>query len=87
VAVLFTDVNMPGELDGLDLARLVHKRWPAVRLIVTSGGSRVAPRDVPEDGRFLAKPYLLSRVTALVEELAESTAPGEPSDGWGPRPR
>jgi CheY-like chemotaxis protein len=71
VAVLFTDVNMPGELDGLDLARVVHERWPAVRLIVTSGGGRCSPRDVPEEGRFLPKPYRLSHLTTLVEELAQ----------------
>jgi DNA-binding NtrC family response regulator len=81
VAVLFTDVNMPGQLNGLDLARLVHKRWPAVRLIVTSGGGRVAPKDVPADGRFLAKPYRLGHLTTLVDELAEFEAPsGLPGD-------
>src|SRR5580704_5628561 len=57
VAVLFTDVNMPGGLDGLALAQLVHDRWPRVRLLVTSGGLKVGPADVPDDGRFLAKPY------------------------------
>ncbi len=80
VAVLFTDVNMPGQLDGLDLAHLVHKRWPAVRLIVTSGGGRVAPKDVPDDGRFLAKPYRLGHLTTLVEELTEFEAPEDPPD-------
>jgi len=70
VAVLFTDVNMPGELDGLALARLVVDRWPRVRLLVTSGGGNVGPTDVPVDGRFIAKPYSLSRMRALVDELA-----------------
>jgi DNA-binding NtrC family response regulator len=77
VAVLFTDVNMPGRLDGLDLARLVHDRWPGVRLIVTSGGGRIAPKDVPEEGRFLAKPYRLAHLTTLVEELAGRAAADE----------
>ncbi|MGA0600288.1 response regulator [Caulobacter sp. KR2-114] len=81
VAVLFTDVNMPGERDGLGLARLVHERWPAVRLIVTSGGGQISKRDVPDDGRFLAKPYRLSHLTNLVEELAASQAPGRPAGG------
>src|SRR5580692_10441147 len=49
VAVLFTDVNMPGDLDGLDLARLVHERWPNVRLLVTSDGQRAGPEDVPDE--------------------------------------
>jgi CheY-like chemotaxis protein len=71
VAVLFTDVNMPGGLDGLGLARLVHDRWPCVRLLVTSGGIKVGPADVPDDGRFLAKPYSLSKLTSLVDELVD----------------
>ena len=37
IGVLFTDVNMPGALDGLDLAELVHLRWPHIKLVVTSG--------------------------------------------------
>jgi len=81
VAVLFTDVNMPGRLNGLDLARVVHERWPAVRLIVTSGGGQVAPEDVPEHGRFLPKPYRLSHLTTLVEELAALKARNGSSEG------
>src|ERR1700679_2781746 len=50
VAVMFTGVNMPGALDGLALARLVYDRWPHVRLLVTSGGAKVGPGDVPDDG-------------------------------------
>lgn len=57
VGVVFTDVNMPGALDGLDLAHEVHRRWPKVKLIVTSG--RVHPKldDIPDAGRFVPKPY------------------------------
>lgn len=69
VAVLFTDVNMPGELDGLELAHLVHDRWPRVRLLVTSGGARTGPQDVPDEGRFLSKPYSLQSMCSLVDEL------------------
>jgi CheY-like chemotaxis protein len=71
VAVLFTDVNMPGDLDGLDLARLVHQRWPNVRLLVTSGGAKAGPDDVPDEGRFLAKPYSLNRLCSIVDELVD----------------
>jgi two-component system, response regulator PdtaR len=74
VAVLFTDVNMPGGLDGLGLARLVHERWPRVRLLVTSGGAAVGAADVPDDGRFIAKPYALSTLTSLVDELVKEAA-------------
>ncbi len=74
VAVLFTDVNMPGELNGLELARLVHDRWPRVRLLVTSGGGRAGPQDMPDDGRFIAKPYSLDRMCSLVDELVGAGA-------------
>ena len=71
VAVLFTDVNMPGDLDGLGLARVTHERWPNVRLLVTSGGQRAGPEDMPDDGRFIAKPYSLRRMRSLVDELVQ----------------
>ena len=57
VRVLFTDINMPGALDGLDLARETHARWPSIKLIVTSGRAQPPDRDIPDDGRFVAKPY------------------------------
>lgn len=57
VRVLFTDINTPGPLDGLDLAREVHARWPTVKSIVTSGRLRLSGEEIPEAGRFLPKPY------------------------------
>ena len=57
VQVLFTDIDMPGELDGMELAERVHQRWPKVLLLVTSGGASLADADIPDDGMFLAKPY------------------------------
>jgi CheY-like chemotaxis protein len=68
IGVLFTDVNMPGKLDGMALAELVHHKWPDIKLVVTSG--RVLPRPVPDDGRFLPKPYSLQKLTNLVEEVS-----------------
>jgi DNA-binding NtrC family response regulator len=70
IAVLFTDVNMPGQLDGLGLAHLVHERWPDVRLIVTSGGEKVGLADLPDKGRFIAKPFSLSAMRILVSQAA-----------------
>ena len=55
VGVLFTDVNMPGPMDGLSLAELVHAKWPDIRLVVTSG--RGLDRPLPDHGAFLTKPY------------------------------
>ena len=69
VRVLFTDINMPGALDGLDLARQVHERWPAIKLVVTSGRLRPSDSEIPDSGRFIAKPY---SPDALVEEIREA---------------
>ncbi len=66
VRVLFTDINMPGALDGLDLAREVHARWPAIKLVVTSGRPRPSDSEIPDAGRFVAKPY---SPDTLVDEI------------------
>lgn len=68
IRVVFTDINMPGRLDGLDLARLVNERWPAVQVALTSG--RPLPGS-PPDGvdRFVAKPYQLDEMIQVVKDL------------------
>jgi len=66
VGVLFTDVNMPGSVDGVELARMVHRRWPDLRIIVTSGRDRPP---VPDDSLFLPKPYRPREVAHVIEEL------------------
>src|SRR3990167_5873128 len=56
VGVLFTDVNMPGRCDGIELARLVHESWPKVHIVITSGRSDMTAL-VGAGERFLLKPY------------------------------
>jgi len=68
VAVLFTDVQMPGELDGVQLARIVHHRRPDVRLVVASGRTRLSAGDLPDHGRFVPKPY---RPDELIEVMRD----------------
>jgi DNA-binding NtrC family response regulator len=74
VRVLFTDVQMPGQLDGMDLARKIHEQWPKVLVLITSGNSRPAKADIPNQGHFLAKPYrsedVISEIAALAREQA-----------------
>src|ERR1700751_906723 len=55
--LVFTDMHMPGSMDGLNLAHAVRNRWPPIKIIVTSGRESVAERDLPAGGRFFAKPY------------------------------
>ena len=57
VDVVFTDVTMPGEMDGLALAECVHRLHPQVELVVTSGRHVIANDNLPDDGTFLRKPY------------------------------
>src|SRR6187200_843666 len=62
IRAVFTDVHMPGSMDGLRLARVVRNRWPPVALIVTSGHTNVLESDLPTGGRFLHKPYEASQI-------------------------
>ena len=52
ISVVFTDVHMPGSMDGLKLAHAVRNRWPPIRIIVTSGRGQIEERDLPKGGLF-----------------------------------
>jgi CheY-like chemotaxis protein len=69
VRLLFTDIQMPGELNGMGLAREVHARWPDVLLVITSGQTRPNPADIPDDGRFIKKPYRAADLLSEVDDL------------------
>jgi two-component system, response regulator PdtaR len=69
VDLLFTDVQMPGSLNGMELARVVHARWPNILLMLTSGRERPTRTEMPEDGRFVAKPYSAQELIGQVNDL------------------
>lgn len=71
IGAVFTDVQMPGKMDGIKLAEVVRNRWPAVALLVTSGKGHVLESELPNDGRFLAKPYLPFQIQTILRELLE----------------
>jgi CheY-like chemotaxis protein len=73
IAVIFTDVQLPGSMDGLKLARAVRGRWPPIKIVATSGQVHVREIDLPEGGRFLAKPYSPVQVTGVLWELTAET--------------
>src|SRR5918995_5251512 len=73
VQVLFTDVHMPGSMDGMALAEQVHQRWPHIRLLISSGYARPHPDEIPDNGHFVPKPY---RGDTLVQHIAEMMQPG-----------
>jgi DNA-binding NtrC family response regulator len=68
IGLLFTDINMPGPLNGLDLARQVSTAKPDVELIVTSGAVTLTAVDLPDHGTFLPKPYPAQTLINMVAE-------------------
>src|SRR5918998_663745 len=56
ISLLFTDIQMPGSMDGLQLAHAVHTRWPAIKIILVSGQVVVSDADKPAQSRFFGKP-------------------------------
>src|SRR6202163_2481562 len=56
IELLFTDIQMPGSMDGLKLAYAVHKRWPLIKIILVSGQLKLTDDDKPADSRFFGKP-------------------------------
>jgi two-component system, response regulator PdtaR len=69
IRVVFTDINMPGSMDGLRLAAAVRDRWPPVHIIVTSGNFQPASHELPAGSSFLSKPYDPQRFVAELRGL------------------
>ena len=64
INVVFTDIQMPGSMDGLKL-----DRWPPIKIVATSGHVKLGPGDLPEGGRFLPKAYSRAEITKILREL------------------
>jgi len=71
IALVFTDIDMPGRMDGLMLAVFVRERWPHIQTILTSGKFATAPGGMPPDSLFFTKPYVESE---LVDAFRKKTA-------------
>lgn len=69
IRLMFTDIDMPGSMDGLKLAAAVRDRWPPVKIIVTSGHHIVDVADLPDGSVFFSKPYQHDAVMVSVREL------------------
>jgi CheY-like chemotaxis protein len=72
ITVVFTDIQMPGSMDGLKLAQAVRGRWPPIKIVATSGRVDVRESDLPEGGRFIPKPYSPKEITGVLRELTGS---------------
>lgn len=69
IQLVFTDVDMPGSMDGLKLAAFVRDRWPPIKIIVTSGHRQPEIGQLPQGSPFLTKPYASSEVATVIREL------------------
>lgn len=70
IELMFTDIDMPGGVDGLKLAASVRDRWPPIKIIVTSGHRKVDVDALPVEARFMVKPY---DPTAVIRSIREMT--------------
>ena len=64
IHLVFTDIDMPGSMDGLKLAAAVRDRWPPVHIIITTG--KVRPLEIPANALFIPKPYVGENVVAAM---------------------
>lgn len=69
IVLLFTDVNMPGSMDGLKLAHAVRNRWPPIKIVVVSGHVQVDQNDLPSHSRFFGKPFEAQKMIGELREL------------------
>lgn len=71
IHIVFTDIQMPGSMDGIKLARFIRGRWPPIKLVVTSGQVAIRDGDLPEGGVFIGKPYTSAEISAILRDLAD----------------
>jgi two-component system, response regulator PdtaR len=72
ITVVFTDIHMPGSMDGLKLAAAIRGRWPPIRIVATSGRAKIGDDDLPSGSRFLPKPYNARQIVETLRDLTET---------------
>ena len=70
IRIVFTDVEMPGSMDGLRLARAIRERWPPIELILTSGRGRIDADEIPTRGQFVPKPYNFDVLVTAIKKAS-----------------
>ena len=69
IRLVFTDIQMPGSMDGLQLASAIRDRWPPIGLIITSGNMTAPLMDLPDRSHYIPKPYTLFDVMRALNKL------------------
>jgi CheY-like chemotaxis protein len=70
IRIVFTDIDMPGSMDGMKLAAAVRNRWPQIEIILTSGLYKVRMGELPPRSVFFPKPYNIPEVIATLQRMA-----------------
>ena len=71
IRVLFTDIDMPGSMDGLKLAAAVRNRWPPIKIVVASGLRKINMDALPDNSRFFSKPYNVNEIAATMRHMVQ----------------
>ncbi|MEI9806084.1 MAG: HWE histidine kinase domain-containing protein [Pseudolabrys sp.] len=74
ISLLFTDIQMPGSIDGLKLAHAVHKRWPTIKIVLVSGQVKLSDEEKPVDSRFFGKPLEVKQMIAELQNMVGAGA-------------
>jgi two-component sensor histidine kinase/DNA-binding response OmpR family regulator len=74
ISLLFTDIQMPGSIDGLKLAHAVHERWPSIKIILVSGQVKPSDAERPENSRFFGKPLGVEQMIAELQKMVGAGA-------------
>src|SRR6201995_2152649 len=74
ISLLFTDIQMPGTMDGLKLARAVHDRWPSIKIILVSGQVQPSDAERPADSRFFGHTLGGGQMTAELRAMVGAGA-------------
>jgi CheY-like chemotaxis protein len=69
IRILFTDIDMPGDMDGLVLAATVRDRWPPIQIVVVSGMKRPSANDLPAGSVFFSKPYDIGKMSEQLRKM------------------
>jgi CheY-like chemotaxis protein len=72
IRLVFTDIHMPGTMDGAKLAHAVKHRWPPIRLIATSGRVSLGDLDLPSGTVLFPKPYSPEQIARTLLTLLDS---------------
>jgi two-component sensor histidine kinase len=91
IELLFTDIQMPGTMNGLKLAHAVHERWPLIKIILVSGQVTPNEEDRPANSRFFGKPVevqqMIAELQSMIGQGSLKIIPSEISAGTNRAPR